>query len=132
MWAGCGAMMVFTAVLGLLVYLLSYKLIAKYKTRDLKDEIGGLFRVVGTLLSLMLSLAFGDVIFELVQIKSAVEREVVAISDVYKDLELFDLEGTRKIRSNLIDYAQAIIDDDWPPLMPSVKALFTVKMSCSP
>ncbi len=115
-WAGCGVMMAFTAVLGLLVYLVSHKLIAKYKSRDLKDEIGGLFRVVGMLVSLMLSLAFGEVIVELVQIKNAVEREVVAIKDVYKNLEMFDIEGTREIQATLIDYTQSVIDDDWPAL----------------
>ncbi len=115
-WAGCSVMMALTAFLGLSVYLVSYKLIAKYKSRDLKDEIGGLFRVVGMLVSLMLSLAFGEVIVELVQIKNAVEREVVAIKDVSKDLQLFDIEGTRQIRAILIDYTQAVIDDDWPAL----------------
>ncbi len=108
--------MVFTAALGLLVYLVSYKLIATYKTHDLKDEIGGLFRVVGMLVSLMLSLAFGEVILEQVQIKNAVEREVVAISDAFKDLELFDIESTREIRETLIDYTRAVIEDDWPAL----------------
>jgi hypothetical protein len=116
-------MMVFTAVLGLLVYLVSYKLIAKYKSRDLKDEIGGLFRVVGMLVSLMLSLAFGEVIVELVQSKNAVEREVIAIKDVYKDLEMFDIESTRQIRATLIDYTQAVIEDDWPALAAWEKAL---------
>ncbi len=113
---GCGIAMVFTAALGLLVYLVSYKLITKYKSGELKDEIGGLFRVVGMLVSLMLSLAFGEVIVELVQIKNAVEREVVAISDVYKDLEMFDIDRTREIRTTLIDYTRAVIDDDWPAL----------------
>jgi hypothetical protein len=68
------------------------------------------------LVSLMLSLAFGDVIVEMIQTRNAVEREVVAISDVFKDLELFDDEGTKETRNLLIDYTQAIIDDDWPSL----------------
>jgi hypothetical protein len=106
----------FTSVLGLVVYVVSYKLITKYKSDDLKDPTGNLFRVVGMLVSLMLSLAFGDVIVELVQIRNAVEREVLAISDVYKDLERFDIERTREIRTILVDYTQAVIDDDWPAL----------------
>jgi ABC-type multidrug transport system fused ATPase/permease subunit len=109
-------MMVFTAISGLAIYVISYQLIAKYQSDDLKDPTSSLFRVVGMLLSLMLSLAFGDVIIELVQIRNAVERETSAIADVYKDLELFDIERTRNIRTMLIDYTQAVIDDDWPAL----------------
>jgi hypothetical protein len=108
--------MVFTATSGLTVYVISYKLIAKYQSEDLKDPTSSLFRVVGMLLSLMLSLAFGDVIVELVQIRNAVERETSAIADVYRDLELFDIERTRNIRTILIDYTHAVIDDDWPAL----------------
>jgi hypothetical protein len=109
-------MMVFTAISGLAIYVISYQLIAKYKSDDLKDPTSSLFRVVGMLLSLMLSLAFGDVIIELVQIRNAIESETSAIADVYRDLELFDIEGTRNIRTILIDYTQAVIDDDWPAL----------------
>jgi hypothetical protein len=115
-WLGCSVAMVSTAVFGLVVYVVSYKLITKYKSDDLKDPTGNLFRVVGMLLSLMLSLAFGEVISELVAIRNAVEHEVVAISDAYNELELFDIENTREIRTILIDYAQAVINDDWPAL----------------
>ena len=115
-WVGCGLAMVFTSVFGLVVYVLSYKIITKYKTEDLKDPTSSLFRVVGMLVSLMLSLAFGEVIVELVQTRNAVEREVVAIADTFNDLELFDNESTREIRTLLLDYTQAIIDDDWPAL----------------
>ena len=73
---------------------------------DLKEPIGDLFRVVGMLVSLMLSSAFGEVIVELVGIRSAVEREVVATADADRDLELFYFEKTRETRSILIDYPQ--------------------------
>jgi ABC-type multidrug transport system fused ATPase/permease subunit len=116
MLVGCIVMMVFTAISGLAIYFISYQLITKYQSDDLKDPTSNLFRVVGMLLSLMLSLTFGDVVIELVQIRNAVERETSAISDVYNDLELFDIERTRNIRNILIDYIQAVIDDDWPAL----------------
>ncbi len=115
-WIGCCVSMAFTSVFGILIYTVSYKIISKYKTEDLKDPTSNLFRVVGMLVSLMLSLAFGDVIVELIQIRNAVEREVGAIADTFKDLELFDDEATRETRNLLIDYTQAIIDDDWPSL----------------
>ncbi len=115
-WFGCGLTMVSTALLGLVVYVVFYKLITKYKSEDLKAPSSSLFSVVGLLLSLMLSLAFGEVIVELVGIRNTVEREVTAISDTYRNLKLFDIETTHEIQTILLDYTQAVIDDDWPAL----------------
>ena len=115
-WVGCCVAMVSTTVVGLVVYLVSYKFISKYQRYDLKDPTSNLFRVVGLLVSLMLSLAFSEVLAELRTIRNAVEREAVAISDIFTNLELFDIERTREIRTILVEYAQAVIDDDWPAL----------------
>jgi hypothetical protein len=108
--------MVSTTVVGLVVYLVFYKFISKYQSYDLKDPTSSLFRVVGLLVSLMLSLAFSEVIAELRTINNAVEREAVAISDTFGNLKLFDIERTREIRTTLVEYTQAVIDDDWPAL----------------
>jgi hypothetical protein len=115
-WAGCIVAMLTTAVVGLVVYLVSYKLITKYQSHDLKDPITSLFRLVGLLVSLVLALAFSEVISELKTIRSAVGHETVAISDIFEALKLYDIESTREIRSILVDYTQAVIDDDWPAL----------------
>jgi ABC-type multidrug transport system fused ATPase/permease subunit len=108
--------MVLATVAGLLVYGISYKFISKYETGELKDPTSNLFRVVGMLVALMLSLAFAEVIVELRAIENAIEREAVAISDTFDDLQRFDIERTREIRTILVDYTQAIIEDDWPAL----------------
>lgn len=108
--------MLLATVAGLLVYAISYRLIKKYQTDDLKDPTGSLFRVVGTLVSLMLSLAFAEVIVDMRKIENAIEREGVAIVDTFNDLYRYDIEATREIRSLLIDYTRAVIDDDWPAL----------------
>jgi hypothetical protein len=115
-WAGCIGAMGFTAVTGFLVYLVFYKLITKYKREDMKEPTNNLFRVVGTLVSLMLALAFSEVIVEQRTIRSAIQRETVAISDIFEVLKLFDIERTREIRTTLVDYLQAVINDDWPAL----------------
>lgn len=115
-WAGSLFAMTMSTVLGLAVYLIAYKLISKYQTEELKDPTSSLFRVVGMLVGLMLSLAFAEVVVQLRAIENAIEREAVAISDTFDDLQRFDLEKTRIIRAILIDYTQAIIDDDWPAL----------------
>ena len=115
-WAGCVVVMGFTSVLGFVVYLVFYKLILKYKREDMKEPTNNLFRVVGMLVSLMLALAFSEVIVDLRAIRNSIQRETVAISDIFQVLKLFDIERTREIRTNLVDYSQAIIDDDWPAL----------------
>ena len=115
-WSGCVVAMGFTAVAGFVVYLVSYKLISKYKREDMQEPTNNLFRVVGMLVSLMLALAFSEVIVEQRTIRNAVQRETVAISDTFEVLKLFDIEKTREIRTILVDYAQAVIDDDWPAL----------------
>ncbi len=114
--AGCAVSMIFTSFVGLVVYFVFYKLISKYKREDLKDPTSSLFRVVGMLVSLMLALAFSEVIVELRTIRSAVQREAAAISDIFTTLEQLDDKKTREIRTLLVDYTQAIIDDDWPAL----------------
>jgi hypothetical protein len=108
--------MVFTTVLGLAVYIISYKLIEKSKTVRLIEPINNLFRLVAIIVSLMLSLSFGEVVAEWKAIKNAINQESVAISDTYINLKYYDSEATREIRAIVIDYAQAVIDDDWPAM----------------
>ncbi len=115
-WVGCLLAMLITTGCGLVVYLLSYKFISKYKGDELKETTSSLFQVVGMLVSLMLSLAFAEVVIDLTAIENAIEREAVAISDIFGDLQLYDLEGTREIQTILVDYTQATVDDDWPSL----------------
>ena len=61
-WIGCGFVMVSTTVLSLVVYVVSYKLLAKFKNVYHKEPVNNLFRMVGILVSLMLSLSFGETI----------------------------------------------------------------------
>ena len=115
-WVGGGMAMSIVGVVGFVVYFISSKLISKYQRGELKEPISSVFRVVGLLVSLMLSLAFSEVIAEVRTIRNAVEREAVAISDTFTNLKLFDIEKTQEIRSILVEYAKAIIEDDWPSL----------------
>jgi len=115
-WAGCTISMGFTAIVGFMLYLVFYKFILKYKREPMEDSTSNLFRVVGMLVSLMLALAFSEVIVQMRTIRNAIQRETVAISDISAGLKLFDIERTREIQTILIDYVQAVIDDDWPAL----------------
>jgi len=107
-WVGSLVSMVGAAALGLVVYLVSYKYISKYPSAELKDPTGNLFRVVGILVSLMLSLAFAEVVVDVRRIERAVEREAVAISDTFENLQSFGGERVREIQTMLIDYTQAV------------------------
>ena len=115
-WVGCAFAMVFTAFSGLAVYIVSNKLIEKSKTVGPKMPINNLFRFVGIFVSLLLSLTFSEVITEWKAIKDSIDREAAALADTYGNLKYFDAEGTREIRTLLIEYAQAVIDDDWPAM----------------
>lgn len=115
-WLGISVAMLLATAVGIAVYLVSHRLISTYQDDELKDPMSSMFRVVGMLVSLMLSLAFAEVVVQLNTIKNALQREAIAISDTYNHLRLFDLEKTREIRSSLLEYAQAVIEDDWPAL----------------
>jgi hypothetical protein len=109
-------MMFFCTATGLTAYLLSSKFIVKYQTSDLKDPGGGLFRVVGMLVSLMLSLSFGQVVVEWRNIQNAIKGEVVAITDVSTELQQLQTVQAKKLHSLLVKYTEAVIYDDWPEL----------------
>ena len=113
--------MLLGASAGLGTYLISSKLIFKYQWAELKDgelqsAVGGLSRVLGMLVSLMLSLAFSSVIQELKAINHAMQREAVAISDIFNSLERIDVEGAKETQDILVEYTEAVIVDDWSSL----------------
>jgi hypothetical protein len=115
LWGGI-MMMLITTLSGLAVYLVSYKFISKYVRGDLKDAVTSLFRVVSILVSLMLSLAFSEVIIEMHAVEKSIEREAVAISDMFMALPYYDEKVAVEMRSILVDYAYAVADDEWPAL----------------
>lgn len=106
-----------TVFLGLVIYLVSHRLIAAgYPFEEMKDAAGSMFRVVGMLVSLFLSLTFADVLIELNALQKSVHGETNAVADTYSDLFQFGVEETGEARQLLLDYTRAVIDDDWPSL----------------
>ena len=106
----------FAVATGLLAYFGSAKLVSRYQASELRDGAGNLFRVTGILVSLMLALAFADVISDWKSIGRAVDHEAAAISDVFYALRAYDDEATRELRAVLIDYTQTLVDEDWPAM----------------
>ena len=115
-WIGIVISILIASLTGLAVYYLSYRLISPHLTENLKDGVSDLFRVLGTLVGLMLSLSFSDVLIEYRAVADAVEREVMTISDLHADLHRFDGPATREARANLVAYTESIIRDEWPSL----------------
>jgi hypothetical protein len=117
---GCVVFMGLTTAAGLAVYIVTFRLHARHQSEDAMKEIGqatsNLMRVVGWLFTLLLSLTFTNVVGELAVTESAIESEAAAISDVHHNLRRFGPEETRELQTLLVDYTQAVIDDDWPAL----------------
>jgi xanthosine utilization system XapX-like protein len=115
-WAGCTLSILLTTVAGLAVYFVFRLFLARYPIEEIEDPIGSLFRVIGILVSLMLSLAFAEVVVGVRAVESAIQRETAAISDTFKALGQFDSDAARSTQMVLIEYTRAIADDDWSAL----------------
>jgi ABC-type multidrug transport system fused ATPase/permease subunit len=113
---GALVLMVLTTIIGVAVYLMSYRFLAKGQTKETRRATSGLFRVLGILVSLFLSLTFADVVLELNQIKASIEREAIMIVDIHRDLGRYDSERAVRAQTLLVEYTQAVIDYDWPAL----------------
>jgi ABC-type multidrug transport system fused ATPase/permease subunit len=75
-----------------------------------------LFRVVATLLVLLLSLTFADVRIEAGAIRSSVEVEAGLLGDTFKNLEAFDSAEAESLTVQLLEYIDAVIEDEWEAL----------------
>lgn len=115
-WLGGSLTVLLTTAVGLLCYLVSYQLIFKYQSADLKGPASSLFRVIGILLSLMLSLAFGEVIVEWRDIQNSNKGEVMAIADLSYGLRSYESASALETHQLLVYYLEAVIEDDWPAL----------------
>ena len=118
-----------TTAIGMTVYYVIFRLHARRQSeaalKEVKDATSNLFRVVGWLFTLLLSLTFTDVVTELGVTETAIQSEALAIEDARHDLRRFGLEQTGEIRSLLIDYTQAVIDHDWSALSDNQLSVHT-------
>lgn len=113
---GAILLMGITMVFGIIVYFLSSRLFVNLRSKDTRRAADYLFRATGILVSLFLSLTFADVVLELNQIETSIEREAVMIEDIYRDLGRYESNRARKAQILLEDYVNAVIDHDWPAL----------------
>ncbi len=112
--------MALTTAFGMGVYLITFRLHARRhnaeQLAEIKDATGNLFRVVGWLFTLLLSLTFTDVVSELSLTENAIQKEAAAIEDVYHNLRRLGLEETREARRMLAAYVTAVLEKELPQL----------------
>jgi hypothetical protein len=113
---GAFLVMGLTTLAGLLVYVVSYRLLLGPQLRETRRAANYLFRVIGILVSLFLSLTFADVVLELNQIEVSIEREAVMIDDIHQDLGRYNSNRALRAQALLEDYIEAVINHDWPAL----------------
>ena len=75
-----------------------------------------LFRVVGTLLVLLLSLTFADVRIETVAIRNSVDTEAELLGNTFKNLDSFDSAEAHAIEAQILEYIDAVIENEWEAL----------------
>ena len=117
---GALAFIAITTAMGMAVYYVTYRCHARRRSEtafnEVKDATGNLFRVVGWLFTLLLSITFSNVISDLALTRAAIQNEASAIDDVNQNLQRFNSNESREIQQSLAGYLQAVIEDEWPAL----------------
>ena len=75
-----------------------------------------LFRVIGTLLVLLLSLTFADVRIETGAIRNSVDVEAGLLGDTFRNLDAFGTAEAEAISAQLLEYIDAVIENEWAAL----------------
>ncbi len=75
-----------------------------------------LFRVIATMLVLLLSLTFSDVRIETDAIRNSVDVETGLLGDIFKTLHVFDSAEAEAISTQLLEYIDAVIEKEWEAL----------------
>jgi hypothetical protein len=113
---GCLIVMITFVVVGLAIRSTSRKILFQDKQEALEDATRTVFLAVNLILGLFLSLSLNSVVDDLSNIKHEVEREAVAISDVYNGLGFFDTARASDMQLLVIEYTKTLIVEDWPSL----------------
>ena len=102
--------------LGSIIYGTSYYLLGRRAGREDSELAITLFRVLATLLSLLLSLTFADLREGIGEVRHAIEAETSALGNTLRDLDVYDDAESAKARDLLIDYIEATINEEWESL----------------
>jgi hypothetical protein len=73
-------------IVGLTAYYVARIAVGRKANEESRELASNMFRIIATLLSLLLSLTFADVRVEIGMVRSSVETEAGQLADIYKDL----------------------------------------------
>ncbi len=104
---------VVAVVIGLTTYAGARAAIGKHANHESGGQVIQLFRVIATLLALLLSLTFADLRTESGAIRSSVRTETALLADIYKDLSIFDSQEAEALQAQLVEYVDAVIVEEW-------------------
>lgn len=103
-------------LMGFIPYLLGYRFFGRTADSKTKEVATLLFRAVGILLGLMLSMNFANVRAEYVKIQDSVELEAKEIGELDSDFKRFGSGDAVRLQNKLLEYLNVVIDDEWPRL----------------
>ena len=103
-------------IVGLTAYYVAHIAVGRKANKENRELAANMFRIIATLLSLLLSLTFADVRVEIGMVRSSVETEAGQLADIYKDLSAFESVEATAVRVQLLDYVDAVIEDEWQAL----------------
>lgn len=102
--------------LGFSVYLMAHGTLGKRANERSADLAINMFRILATLLSLLLSLTFADVSEGVRGVRQAIELETAELGNVLRNLDAFDSDEAKAISNKLIDYIESVVNGEWRAL----------------
>lgn len=118
----------FAIFIGFFVYLGAHATIGT-RTDDRSADLAiNMFRILATLLSLLLSLTFADVSEGVRKVRQGVELETAELGNVLRNLEAFDSNEAREISDKLIKYIESVVSSEWKALSQGDLHVETVRL----
>lgn len=102
--------------IGIIPYLVIWALLRNAFTEEIKYVAYNILRLSGALLGLLLSLTFVDVRADLTRLRNSIELEAAQIVDIYNDLGQFGTPEAETLQVKIVEYTQALINDEWAKL----------------
>lgn len=115
-------------VMGFSVYLVAHARLGKRASERSADLAINMFRILATLLSLLLSLTFADVSEGVGKVRQAVELETAELGNVLRNLEAFDSDGAQAVSDKLLTYIEFVVGREWQALSEGDLDLETIQL----
>jgi hypothetical protein len=126
--AGVSCAAIGAIVLGLATYALARTAVGKRTDEKSADLALNLFRVLATLLALLLSLTFSDVSDEIREVRHAVDLETSQLSNSFRNLVAYDTPEANAVKDKLIQYIDLVVDHEWQALQQGELSRETIKL----